>query len=62
MKKITEYLIEQIVDLKIELNKFKNENYKLRNDLKASEKVNGNLLNEISTLRIILSPQDVIEE
>ena len=43
-------------------HKFKNENYKLRNDLKASEKVNGNLLNEISTLRIILSPQDVIEE
>jgi len=60
MKKITEYLIEQIVDLKIKLNKFENENYKLRNDLKASEKVNGSLRNEITTLRIILSPPDEV--
>ena len=37
MKKITEYLIDKIVDLNIELHRLKNENLKLRNDLKAAE-------------------------
>jgi hypothetical protein len=60
MKKITEYFIQQIVDLKIDLHRLKNENYKLTNDLKASEKVNGSLRNEITTLRIILSPPDEV--
>jgi hypothetical protein len=62
MKKITEYLIEQVVDLKIDLHKFRNENAQLKKDYQISEKVNGNLRNEISTLRLILTNPDEYQE
>ena len=62
MKKITEYLIEQIVDLKIDLHKFRNENAQLKKDYQISEKVNGNLRNEITTLRLILTTPDEYNE
>ena len=54
MKEVVKYLIEQIVDLKIEnkyLDKYK---YEAEGKIKASENIISNLRLEITNMRLIL--------
>lgn len=54
MKKF-EYLIDKIVDLKIDLFKEQNINTRLKNENKAHEVMAANLKLEITNLRLILN-------
>ena len=59
MGNIKEYLIDKIVDLKIDLFKLENQNERLNNELKETKVINSNLRQEIETLRVILSTKEL---
>jgi len=54
MKKF-EYLIDKIVDLKIDLFKEQNINTRLKNENKAHEVMTANLKLELTNLRLIIN-------
>lgn len=56
MKKF-EYLIDKIVDLKIDLFKEKNLNERLKNENKAHEVVTAGLKLELTNLRLIINTE-----
>lgn len=54
MKEVVKYLIEEIVDLKIENKSLDNYKYNTEGKLKASENIISNLKLEITNMRLIL--------
>ena len=55
MKKTTEYLIDKIIDIKIDLFKKEKENYSLKNDNEAHRIMIANLKLELTNLRLLLN-------
>lgn len=55
MKKITEYLIEKIIHLKLELENLKNDKRKIYNENEANKVIIQNLKLELTNLRLILN-------
>jgi len=54
MKEVVKYLIEQIIDLRIENKSLDNYKYNTESKLKASENIINNLKLEITNMRLIM--------